>query len=230
MRRSLLDRMFPLLHVGALALAAAGVGFGAYTYFVPYQRQLTELKRRSGELRAVSTENEVRRKEVDRLKHDYSEVQGARNERLSVEGRIRSDLKVLKAQIEERLAPTGVQVVLSARRMMIRFSEDAIFDARGPVIHKAGQEALQALAEMLGDRTARLIISAPTGGVALARWVRVQFPTAADLSAARTGNTLKALAKAGIRADSALAVIGLMAAPEDPSTPATLEIEIEPRE
>jgi hypothetical protein len=58
------------------------------------------------------------------------------------------------------------------------------------------------------------------------RWIRPQYPTPGDLSAARTGNALRALVKGGVHTEVVLAVIGSLA-PEDPDTPATLDFELE---
>ncbi len=212
-----------------LALAAAGVGFAGYVYGVPYQRLLTELKRRASELRAAGTAAEAGRKEVERLKQDLAEVRGARNMSLGAEGRIRSDLKLIKTQVEQRL-PAGVAVVLEPRRMLIRFHEDAVFEARGPRLAKTGHEALTTLAEILADKASRLLIAAPMGGASPPRWVRAQFPSDADLSAARAVAALTALANAGVQAEAALAVVGSLAAPKNPDAPATLDIEVEPKE
>lgn len=229
-RPSARHRTSSWLSLGALALGAAGVGFAVYVYAVPYQRLAVELKRRSGELRSVASEAEARRMELDRLRSDLKEVQGARNQHLTEEGRARSDLKVIKTQLEERLAGAKVQVHLEARRMLVRFPEETLFEARGPWFTRAGQEAIETFARTVGDRAGRVLVAAPMGGEAVPRWVRAQYPTPADLSAARAGNALRALAKAGVRADSTLAVIGLLAGPDEANAPATLDIELEPRE
>ncbi len=220
----------PWLALGGLASAAAGVGFAGYVYFAPYQRVLTQLKRQGADLTAARTALEAKTKEVERLKEDLTEVRGARNQRLSVEGRTRVELKLIKGQIEEKLAPAGVKVTMEARRMVIRFPEDAVFQGRGALLGEPGLKAVQLVAQAVGDKAGRVLVAAPMGGTAVARWVRGDFPTAADLSAARSGNVLRELVKAGLRAPSTIAVIGSTTGPEAANEHATLDIEVDAKE
>jgi flagellar motor protein MotB len=224
---------FPWLTLAAvvgLGLGAAGIGFAGYVYFVPYRHMLIDLKRRSGELRALRTTAEASQKELDRVKVDFAEVQGARNQRLTAEGRVRTDLKLMKTELEQRLGGAGVTVTLEPHKLVAALPEDAVFDARGPVLTRQGQDAIRAVAEVIGDKAARLLVAAPMGGVPLARWVRAQFPTPGDLSAARVGNVLKALARDGAQAQNILAVVGTVAPAADADKPATLEFELEPKD
>jgi len=198
----------PALLVAALAFGAAGFGFGAYFYLVPYQRKVAQVDRLTRDVRTAQTQSRARFEKLD-----------------SGGSELRSQLAALQAQIDQRLAGSGVIVTLGSHRMRLRFPEDKLFDARGPWLSKSGQEALLTLGQILAAKARRVVIAAPMGSTTVPRWVRGQFPTPADLSAARAGNTLKAIVKAGLTAPTVFAVIGSLAS--DAPT-ATLDIEVEP--
>jgi hypothetical protein len=133
-------------------------------------------------------------------------------------------------QIAEQLGAVAPAISLGPHRMLVRFTEEKLFDARGPYLTRAGQEAIQTLGQLLGVQVHRVVIAAPMGGAVPPRWIRPQLPTPADLSAARAGNALKAVVKGGVRAETVLAVIGTFAAdsPDSPDAIPSLDFEIEP--
>jgi hypothetical protein len=200
----------PLLLVAALAFGAAGFGFGAYFYLVPFQRKATQLDRAQKELKARA---EGLRGRVD-VKSEDPAV------------RLQAQMASLKTEIEEKLAAAYPTVAVAPARMVVRFPEEKIFESRGPWLSKPGQESVQALGQLLGDRVKRVVVAAPMGTGTVPRWVRDQLPTPADLAAARSGNALKAVVKGGVRAPSVLAVIGALTG-EEGGVP-VLEFEIEP--
>jgi flagellar motor protein MotB len=193
----------------ALAFGAAGFGFGTYFYLVPFQRKAAQLDRAQKELRA---RGETSRPRVDVRSEDPA-------------ARRQADMKALQARIQEKLAAAYPSVTVAPARMVVRFPEEKIFEARGPWLSRPGQESVQALGQLLADRARRVVISAPMGAGTVPRWVREQLPTPADLAAARAGNALKTLVKGGARAPSVLAVVGALA-PEEGGAP-VLELEIE---
>jgi flagellar motor protein MotB len=199
-----------LLAAAALAFGAAGLGFGAFFYLVPYHRKIAQLDRLGKELAA----RPANRPHVD--------VQGQ-----DAGARAQSQMKALQTKIADQLAGAAPTVTPGAHRMLVRFSEEKLFDARGPYLTKAGQETIQTLGQLLGAQVHRVVIAAPMGGATVPRWIRAQLPTPADLSAARAGNALKAVVKGGVRAETVLAVIGTFTADQPDGTP-TLDLEIEP--
>jgi hypothetical protein len=205
--------------VVALALAAAVGGFAGYLYLVPFRGARAELKRREAELRAAQTAVEVSRQELVRLR---PEVQGT-------PGQDAGDLALrrLKAELAQRL--TGAQLILARHHLLVRFAEEAAFESRGPWLSKSGLGAVQTVAQALGGRAHRVLVAAPMGSSPVPRWVRdrLLLETPGDLSAARAGNTMRALVKAGLRTEAVLTVVGSLSA-DEPGAPATLELELEP--
>jgi len=199
------------LLVAALAFGAAGFGFGSYFYFVPFQRKAAQLDRVQKELRARSEP----RPRMDVRSEDAAT-------------RARNAMKSFKTEVEARLATAGATVILGPTRMIVRFPEERIFEARGPWLSKPGQELVQELGGILGARAHRVVIAAPMGNGTVPRWVKAQLPTPADLSAARAGNALKLLVKGGIRAEVVLAVVGSLQAEAGVEGAPTLDFEIEP--
>jgi flagellar motor protein MotB len=200
----------PTLVVAALAFGAAGFGFGAYFYLVPFQRKAAQLERAQKDLHARS---EASRPRVDLLSEDPA-------------ARRQAEMKALQARIEEKLAAAYPAVTVTPTRMVVRFPEEKIFEARGPWLSKAGQESVLALGQLLAERIQRVVIAAPMGTGTVPRWVREQLPTPADLSAARAGNALKAVVKGGVHAPSVLAVVGSLTSEEGGAPVLELEIEL----
>jgi hypothetical protein len=198
--------------VAALAIGAAGFGFGSFFYIVPYRRTTALLDKAQKELRARPEPSARRRVDVE---HEDTAA------------RIRAEMQALKTAVEAQLAAAGATVTVGSTRMIVRFPEDKIFEARGPWLSKPGQELVQQLGGLLAGHSHRVVISAPMGNGTVPRWIKGQLPTPADLSAARAGNALKSAVKGGVQADVVLAVVGSLAA-ADPAAPPTLEFEIEP--
>ncbi len=202
----------------ALALAAAGVGFAVYVYAVPYQGLVVELKRRSGDSMAAQTAAETRLKELERIKRELVEIRGESNQNLGHSGRVRSELKLLKIQFEERLKDYGVTISINDKSIVVRFPEEALFDGHGANFSRAGQTALQAVAQSLTGRTARLLVSAP---------VPPSMAPNPFLTVARVRGACKLLGKFGVPPEAALAVVAGGPGAPDARTP-TLDVEIEP--
>src|SRR4051812_10174480 len=152
--------------VAALAFGAAGFGFGAYFYLVPFQRRAAQLARAQKELRAHG--------ESARPRMDFKGEDPA--------ARLQIEMKSLQARIEDKLAAAYPTVTLSATRLLVRFPEEKLFEARGPWLSKPGQESVQALGQLLADRVHRVVIAAPMGSGTVPRWVREQLPLPVDLS------------------------------------------------
>jgi hypothetical protein len=200
-----------LLAMAALAVGAAGFGFGAFFYLVPYHRKAAQLDRANKEL---ATRPPANRSHVDVQAQDAA-------------ARTQGQLKALQVRVADQLGAAAPAITIGPHRMLVRFSEEKLFDARGPYLTRAGQEALQTLGQLLGAQVHRVVIAAPMGGANVPRWIRAQLPTPADLAAARAGNALKAAVKGGVRAETVLAVIGSLTADQPDATP-TLDFEIEP--
>lgn len=217
-----------LLTLFAAALGAAGVGFGAYVYAVPYARVSRELKRQSGELMAEQTQLETQLRELEQIKQDLAQTRGPS---ALAEGAWRVDFKLIAAGYERKLGELGLKgarVDLQAARLRVVFPEDAVFDGRGPWFTKNAQAALEALGQSVGSKAGRVVITAPMAGGKVPAWVRDTHPTPADLSAARVRTALKALQKGGVPGASLWGVTaGGPTGAED--GPATLELDIEPR-
>lgn len=200
-----------LATVAALAFGAAGFGFGAFFYLVPFHRKAAQVERLTKELAQRPPANHRR---VD------LEAQNAA-------ARAQAQMKALETKISEQLASAAPGITVGPQRMLVRFPDEKLFDARGPYLSKAGQETIQTLGQLLGAEVRRVVIAAPMGNATVPRWIRAQLPTPADLAAARAGTALKALVKGGVHAETVLAVIGTFTV-QSPDAPPTLDFEIEP--
>jgi hypothetical protein len=199
--------------LAALAVGAAGFGFGSFFYAVPYRRTVAQLDKVQKELRS--------RPEPSARRHVDVEAE-------DVAARHQAEMKALKATIDEKLPAAGATVNIGTHRMLVSLPEDKIFEARGPWLSKSGQELVQQLGGLLAGHSHRVVISAPMGSGTVPRWIKAQLPTPADLSAARAGNALKSAVKGGVRADIVLAVVGALAAENGVEGAPTLNFEIEP--
>jgi flagellar motor protein MotB len=218
-----MERLLPWL---GLTVGSAGVGFGLFLYVVPLKRQQAEIKRRTFELRSVKNESSARLKELEYLKKEFEEIRFAQP--VAEDGRRKTEMRVLKAALEDRLKDAGAVVKVGPRAVRVRFTEDQIFDGHGPTLSRDGQARLQALAEIVAPRATSVLISAPMGTAQPPKWVRTDFPSAADFSTARARGVLRVLLRAGVRADVAFAVVGGGGPSGDVEAP-TLDVEIEPK-
>jgi hypothetical protein len=208
------------------ALGAAGVGFGLYIYAVPWKAAQNELKRRTGELRSARNEALARGKELQQLERELEEIRSSTS--TTAEGRRRTELRVIRAAIENRLRGSKAVLSSTAHVLHLRFPEDELFDARGPALSRDGQGRLQALAELLTNRTVAVRVSAPMGGGLPPKWARGEFPSGADFSTARARAGLRAMLRAGLDSAVGFAVVGGGGPTGEEGSP-SLDIEIEPK-
>jgi hypothetical protein len=112
-----------------LTVGSAGVGFGLFLFVVPLKRQQAELMRRTFELRSVKNESAARLKELEYLKKEFAEIRFAQP--VAEEGRRKTEMRVLKAALED--SPQGDRGGGEGgpRVVRVRFSEDQIFDGHG---------------------------------------------------------------------------------------------------
>lgn len=211
--------------VFALAFGCLGVGFGGVTYLVSYGGAIKELKRKRGELLGAQAEAKGRQLELEQLQKDL-EAQGTSGEEIA---RDRSELAVISAKVQERTRALGhgtVNVKLGGRGLHVTFSEDAVFDGRGPVLARDSEGLLRSVADAIGKSAGRVLVTAPMGDGDLAAWVTANFPTPEDLSSARVRNVVRVLQKAGVPAG---VVWGVSTGGPVGNGPATLQLEIEAR-
>src|SRR5207247_5089130 len=95
------------LLMAVLAFGAAGFGFGAYFYLVPYHRKSAQLDRLTKEARARS---EASRPRMELLRDD-------------ADARLQAQLQSLQGPIEARLAGAGATVTVGRHRLLVRFPE-----------------------------------------------------------------------------------------------------------
>jgi flagellar motor protein MotB len=214
-----------LLHIAAIGVGAAGLGFGLYVHQVPFRGLQGELKRRAMELKTLRNEAERAKLEIERLRGDVRDANRARQAKPTHDRR--PEVVALRLLLEERLKGVEVTVVGDRGRVRVRFPENDLFDARGPVITREGQERLRELGRLVAGHALLVRISAPLGNAAVARWTKAQFRNPTDFSVARVRNALRALERSGLPDDVLVGVIAATS-PEGQAA-ATLDVEIEPK-
>lgn len=214
-----------LMTLIAIAVGAAGIGFGGFLYAVPYSRVVRELKRREGEVLSDQAELSAQRRELEQIKHDLVQTRGPAN---SAEVQWRSSFKVISANILEKLADAHVTVALDGRRMLVSFPEDSLFEGHGPSLTRPGQAAIETVAQLVGDRAGRMLVSAPMGAARVPRWAQEQYPTPAEFSAARVKSVVRVLTRHGADTGSVWGVTAAGPSNTATGTP-TLDIEVQPK-
>lgn len=216
---------FPLLHIAALGLGAAGLGFGLYVHQVAFRGLQGELRRRNAELKSLHNEADRAKLQIERLRGDLRDAARAREAKPTHDRR--PGVVALRMLLEERCKGAQVTLLGDRGRVRVRFQENDVFDARGPVLSRDGQERLSQLGQLVVGQALLVRVSAPLGEAAVARWTRTLFRDPTDLSVARVRNALRVFERSGLPEGVLVGVIAT-AAP-DAQHAATLDVEIEPK-
>jgi len=180
-----------LLSLLPWAAGAAGVGFAAYLFFVPYQRATRELERRSADLAAQRARVQELSRERDDLNADASQLNLTPDRRLRM-AKFQSVQGALSDKLKAELAPFAAEVRSSGDRILVRFGEGAVFEGRTADISENGEKALEALgAAVKGATGVRVLVSAYLDASPPPKELRDLFPSNWELSAGRATNAVR---------------------------------------
>jgi hypothetical protein len=218
------------LLAGAM-LAAAGVGFGGYIYFGPYQKLAKIVHAGAAELDHERAATDDLAAERDKLKAEISRRETVDQNRAATEAKRQQSVEALVAELKAPLGAFGATLSAGGGRGEVSFASMSLFEQpTSTVISPQGDAALRMLATSLkrtGLRTrvmAKLISGQPPRELA-------QFKNLGEFTMLRAVRIALALAAGGVAPDR-VAAAGEAPLPGThrgrPSVPDRLEIEIEP--
>jgi len=218
--------------LGVLAIGAAGLGFAAFVFLVPYKGLRGEVRRLGGDLAAQRAATKELIGERDRLRAESSRPGDQARAIRAAAFRARAD--AITTDLTKSLAPAGADVAAGGDRILVRLSEKAIFEAKGADISESGEGTLLALGQVLkGQSDIRVRLTAHLDGAPVPADLRDLFPTGWELSAARATNVVRFLAdEAGVSPKLLIAAGGgehhAPAGGSKAMGPRRLDLEIEP--
>jgi len=180
------------------SFGAAGAGFAAYLFLIPYADLRDELSRRTEEASAARSAADEVVKDRDRLKAEAAkggDVDAARLARTAI---FRQKSDAFAMQLKRELGPLGADVVLGPDRVVVRIPESSVFEGQGADISETGERTLRLLGDALKAQTAvRAIVAAHLDETPVPANLRDLFPTTWELSAARATLAVRFLHEEG---------------------------------
>jgi hypothetical protein len=227
------------------AVAAAGLGFAGYVYFVPYHQIASALDSRSRELSEERKAGEMLTAERDRLKAGV----GGKLEAVEPakgggggddDGKRAADLETIATQLKTPLEELGAVVATEANRVTVSLADRAV-DKNGIDVSSEGNAVLRILAGTVKKTGSRIRIKARFGSAPAPKQLRSLFGTVGEVSAVRAARVMSVLQGAGV-APERLSIVGEAEKDKDKPKPTAggkgkrssgsgadrLDIEVEP--
>jgi len=186
------------------AIAAAGVGFAGYVYFVPYHQIASALDSRSRELGEQRKAEEALTAERDRLKagiirRDPSAASAVEED--SNKGgdatKHAADVSALVDQLKTPLEELGATVASENGRVTVSLADRAV-DKNGIDVSSEGNAVLRVLAGTVKKTESRVRIKARFGSAPAPKQLRSLFGTVGEVSAVRAARVMSVLQGAGV--------------------------------
>jgi hypothetical protein len=219
-----------------LAVAAAGVGFAGYVFFVPYQKMQSALSTRLAEAGAERGAAQETAGERDKLKAEVSKYSAMMADKAATEKRRKEQVEAIAAQLKPGLEELGATIVGDGSALLVSFPAARVIDANGIDVSESGLAAMKILAGGVKKGAARARVRARASAAAPPRELKNLFHTAGEMQAVRAARVMSALEDAGV-APEHVSIVGQAdkapAAPrargkKAPAAPDRLDIEVEP--
>jgi outer membrane protein OmpA-like peptidoglycan-associated protein len=194
------------------AIAAAGVGFAGYVYFIPYRQMASMLDTRSRELGEQRKAEETLTAERDRLKASAGKPEAADAPAAASAGKGaddtqgKGDIDALAAQVKGPLEALGATVGVESGRVTLSLTERAI-DKNGIDVSSEGSAVLKILAGSVKKTDTKVRIKARFGTAPAPKQLRSLFSTVGEVSAVRAARVMSFLQGAGVAPDH-LTIVG----------------------
>jgi hypothetical protein len=187
------------------AVAAAGVGFAGYVYFVPYQTMQREVGSRTAQLAAERATVAETTAERDKLKASLAKFTDAEKEKAAAESKCKATLDALISALRPSLEPLGATVAVPAAEptagaatLLVSFPAEKLIDANGIDVSDGGVAALKILADNIKKSSAKARVLARASSSPPPKELKSLFHSAGELHAVRAARVLSALEDAGL--------------------------------
>jgi hypothetical protein len=188
-------------------LMAAGLGFGAYVYVVPYSK----MERAAGNNQsAVADERRAAESAIaerEKLKADVEKYKAAAADKAATEAKAKTTLDALAATLKPGLEALGASLTTSPDAVGITFPSAKLIDANGIDVSDAGTAAIKIISETAKKDNAKIRIRARSSAAAPPKELRSLFRTAGEMNAVRAARVMSSLEHAGM-APARITIVG----------------------
>ena len=179
-------------------LMAAGLGFGAYVYVVPYSKMEHAVGNNQSAIADERRAAESAIAERDRLKADVEKYKAAANVKSDSDGKRKGTVDALATTLKPGLEALGGAIVADNGTLAVSFPAAKMIDANGIDVSDGGMAAIKILAETGKKDSAKFRIRARSSAGAPPKELRSLFHTAGEMNAVRAARVMSALEHAGV--------------------------------
>jgi len=188
-------------------LMAAGLGFGAYVYVVPYSKMERAV---GGNQSAIADERraaEAAIAEREKLKADVEKYKAAAAEKKSSDDKHRGTIDTMATSLKPGLEALGATLAPTDGALGISFPSAKLIDANGIDVSDGGMAAIKIIGEAAKRESAKIRIRARSSAAAPPKELRSLFRTAGEMNAVRAARVMSSLEHAGV-APARITIIG----------------------
>jgi len=188
-------------------LMAAGLGFGAYVYVVPYSKMERAV---GGNQSAIADERraaEAALAEREKLKADVERYKAAAADKKSSDDKHKGTIDTMAASLKPGLEALGATLAPADGALGISFPSSKLIDANGIDVSDGGMAAIKIIGEAAKRESAKIRIRARSSAAAPPKELRSLFRTAGEMNAVRAARVMSSLEHAGV-APARITIIG----------------------
>jgi hypothetical protein len=188
-------------------LMAAGLGFGAYVYVVPYSKMERAV---GGNQSAIADERraaEAAVAERDRLKADVEKYKVAAADKATSDAKHKTTIDALAGTLRPGLEALGGTLTPDTNALGVSFPSNKLIDANGIDVSDAGMAAIKIIGETAKKEGAKIRIRARSSAAAPPKELRSLFRTAGEMNAVRAARVMSSLEHAGV-APARITIVG----------------------
>jgi hypothetical protein len=214
-----------------LMLAAAGVGFSGYVYFVPYKKLASVIEASKSERDQANRAAQGALAERDKLKAEIVRRDAQDKDRASSEGKKKALADGMAGELKAALGTMGATVAAGGGKVTVSFPVSAVFEQpTSTAISTGGMTALRVLAASLKRIDSQVRVKARLSSAPPPREL-AQFRNVGEFAMLRAARISLALVDGGVspgRVAAAGESPGGQARKGKTGLPDRLDIEIEP--
>jgi hypothetical protein len=188
-------------------LMAAGLGFGAYVYVVPYSK----MERAAGNNQsAIADERRAAESAIaerEKLKTDVEKYKAAAADKATTEAKAKTTLDALTVTLKPGLEALGGTLTTGTESVGVSFPAAKLIDANGIDVSDAGTAAIKIIGETAKKDDAKIRIRARSSSAAPPKELRSLFHTAGEMNAVRAARVMSSLEHAGV-APARITIVG----------------------
>ena len=187
-------------------LMAAGLGFGAYVYVVPYSKMERAVGSNQSAIADERRAAESANAEREKLKADVEKYKAAAADKTATEAKAKTTLDALTT-LKPGLEALGASVTTSPESVGVSFPSAKLIDANGIDVSDAGTAAIKIIGETAKKDNAKIRIRARSSAAAPPKELRSLFHTAGEMNAVRAARVMSSLEHAGV-APAKITIVG----------------------